>query len=52
LLDALQEGLDYPWLAPATLNARFSALARSAPALAFADAFSRPASAPDRLHRI
>jgi hypothetical protein len=48
LLDALQAGLDYPWLAPADLHARFTALARSVPALAFADAFSRPATAPDR----
>lgn len=48
LLGALQQGLDYPWLAPATLNARFRALARSAPAWAFAEAFSRPALPPDR----
>jgi hypothetical protein len=48
LLGALQQGLDYPWLAPARLNARFSALARSAPAWAFAEAFSRPALPPDR----
>lgn len=46
LLDALQEGLDYPWLAPAVLHARFAALARSTPTLAFVDAFSRPALAP------
>jgi hypothetical protein len=43
LLDALQEGLDYPWLTPAALHAHFTALARSTPALAFVDAFSRPA---------
>jgi hypothetical protein len=47
LLGALQENLNYPWLAPAVLLARFTTLARSTPALAFADAFSRPASAPD-----
>lgn len=51
LLDALQEGLDYPWLAPAALHANFTALARRTPALAFADAFSRPARAPDPRHR-
>jgi hypothetical protein len=51
LLDALQEGLAYPWLAPAALHAHFTALARRTPALVFADAFSRPASGPDRLHR-
>lgn len=51
LLDALQAGLDYPWLAPAALHAHFTALARSTPALAFADAFSRPACAPDLQHR-
>ena len=45
LLDALQEGLSYPWLAPAELHARFTALARSAPALAFVEAFSVPAEA-------
>jgi hypothetical protein len=50
LLDALQEGLDYPWLTPAALHAHFTALARSTPALAFVDAFSRPACAPDSLH--
>jgi hypothetical protein len=46
LLDALQDGLSYPWLAPADLHTHFSELARSAPALAFVDAFSRPADAP------
>ncbi|MFM0716475.1 hypothetical protein PQQ73_09055 [Paraburkholderia strydomiana] len=51
LLDALQASLDYPWLAPAALHAGFTALARSTPALAFADAFSRPAWAPDPRHR-
>jgi hypothetical protein len=50
LLEALQEGLDYPWLTPAALHAHFNALARSTPALAFVDAFSRPAYAPDSLH--
>jgi hypothetical protein len=44
LLDALQEGLSYPWLAPAELHARFTALARSTPALAFVEAFSVPAA--------
>lgn len=48
LLDALQAGLAYPWLAPAALHAHFTALARSSPALAFVEAFSRPAVAPAR----
>ncbi|MFM0201072.1 hypothetical protein PQR53_14500 [Paraburkholderia fungorum] len=46
LLEALQDGLSYPWLAPADLHARFTSLARSMPALAFVEAFSRPAVAP------
>jgi len=46
LLDALQQGLDYPWLAPGRLLARFTALSDSAPELAFARAFCRPAAAP------
>jgi hypothetical protein len=49
LLEALQAGLDYPWLTPDALHAHFATLARSTPALAFVDAFSRPASAPDSL---
>ncbi|WP_094780628.1 hypothetical protein [Paraburkholderia ribeironis] len=52
LLDALQAGLDYPWLAPAALHAHFTTLARDTPALAFIDAFSRPASAPDFSHPV
>jgi hypothetical protein len=43
LLEALQDGLSYPWLAPGDLHARFASLARSTPALAFVEAFSRPA---------
>lgn len=43
LLDALQDGLSYPWLVPADLHAHFTSLARSTPALAFVDGFSRPA---------
>ncbi len=50
LLDALQEGLSYPWLAPAELHARFTALARSTRALAFVEAFSVPAAAPAASH--
>ncbi|MFL9917781.1 hypothetical protein PQR75_20805 [Paraburkholderia fungorum] len=46
LLEALQDGLSYPWLAPGDLHARFASLARSTPALAFVEAFSRPAVAP------
>ncbi|AFT87551.1 hypothetical protein [Paraburkholderia phenoliruptrix] len=46
LLEALQEGLSYPWLAPAELQARFVEHVRSLPELAFAEAFSRPADAP------
>ncbi|MDR7006890.1 hypothetical protein [Paraburkholderia strydomiana] len=42
LLDALQEGLSYPWLPPAELHARFTELARRTPALSFVDAFARP----------
>jgi hypothetical protein len=45
LLEALQDGLSYPWLAPGDLHARFASLARSTPALAFVEAFSRPAVA-------
>ncbi|PQV47128.1 hypothetical protein [Paraburkholderia sp. BL21I4N1] len=45
LLHALQAGLPYPWLTPAVLHAHLAALARDMPALAFVDAFSRPASA-------
>lgn len=44
LLETLQQGLDYPWLAPAALFARFTALADSTPAMAFVQGFSRPAS--------
>ena len=47
LLEALQEGLSYPWLAPAELHARFAGHARSAPRLAFVEAFSRPAPGAD-----
>jgi hypothetical protein len=43
LLAALQDGLSYPWLAPAELRAHFEALAGSIPALAFARAFAAPA---------
>ncbi|SOE63541.1 hypothetical protein SAMN05446635_2354 [Burkholderia sp. OK233] len=46
LLEALQDGLSYPWLVPADLHAHFTSLARSTPALAFVEAFSRPAVAP------
>lgn len=46
LLDALQAGLAYPWLTPAALHEHLAALARDTPALAFVDAFSRPAIAP------
>ena len=46
LLKVLQEGLAYPWLTSAALQAHLTALARSMPALAFAEAFSRPAAAP------
>jgi hypothetical protein len=45
LLDALQEGLSYPWLPPAELHARFTELARRTPALSFVDAFARPVDA-------
>ena len=44
LLAALQGGLSYPWLKPATLREHFEALARSTPALAFVGAFAAPAS--------
>ncbi|WP_341313880.1 hypothetical protein WN982_00280 [Paraburkholderia sp. IMGN_8] len=47
LLAALQNGLSYPWLAPADMQQHFTSLARSTPAMAFVDAFSRPAAAPD-----
>ncbi|CAE6772288.1 hypothetical protein [Paraburkholderia haematera] len=43
LLEALQDGLSYPWLVPADLHAHFTSLARSTPALAFVGAFSRAA---------
>lgn len=46
LLEQLQAGLTYPWLAPAALHAHFTELTRTTPALAFVDAFSRPADAP------
>ncbi|RKF42752.1 hypothetical protein [Paraburkholderia fungorum] len=46
LLEALQDGLSYPWLAPADLHAHFTSLARCTPALAFVEAFSLPAAAP------
>lgn len=45
LLDALQDGLSYPWLAPAELHAHFTSLARSTPALALVEAFKHPAVA-------
>jgi hypothetical protein len=45
LLEALQDGLSYPWLAPAELHAHLTSLVRSTPALAFAEAFSRPSVA-------
>ena len=50
LLEALQEGLSYPWLAPAELHARFTELARSTPALAFVAAFARPVDASGSKH--
>jgi hypothetical protein len=43
LLAALQDGLSYPWLAPAELREHLEALARSTPALPFANAFAAPA---------
>lgn len=46
LLETLQDRLSYPWLAPADLQAHFTSLARGTPALAFAEVFSRPATAP------
>lgn len=46
LLDALQTGLAYPWLTPAALHEHLAALAGDTPALAFVEAFSRPAIAP------
>jgi len=46
LLAALQDGLSYPWLAPAALRECFEAVARTTPALAFVDAFAAPAAAP------
>ncbi|WP_144143792.1 hypothetical protein [Paraburkholderia sp. BCC1884] len=46
LVEALQGSLQYPWLTPGDLLARFTAFARSTPALAFIEAFSRPAVAP------
>jgi hypothetical protein len=49
LLDALQRGLDYPWLAPDRLLARFTELSDSAPALAFAKSFCQPAAPPSGL---
>ena len=45
LLEALQDGLSYPWLVPADLHTHLTSLARSTPALAFVEAFSRPAVA-------
>lgn len=45
LLEALQDGLSYPWLAPAELREHLTSLVRSTPALAFVEAFSRPAVA-------
>lgn len=44
LLAALQDGLSYPWLAPAALREHCEALAGSRPALAFVRAFAAPAS--------
>jgi hypothetical protein len=49
LLAALQGGLSYPWLKPATLREHFEALARSTPALGFVGAFAAPASPSDDL---
>ena len=46
LLEALQDGLAYPWLTSAALRAHLTTLARGMPALAFVEAFSRPAAAP------
>jgi hypothetical protein len=46
LLEKLQTGLAYPWLTPEALHAHFTSLARSTPALAFAEAFSHPSVAP------
>jgi len=45
LLEALQDGLSYPWLVPADLHTHLTSLARSTPALAFVEAFSRTAVA-------
>jgi hypothetical protein len=42
LLQATQAGLPYPWLHPAELRARYEALARSDPALAFVEDFKTP----------
>ena len=42
LLDTLQTGLDYPWLASSDLRARFAELARTVPSLAFAEGFAEP----------
>jgi hypothetical protein len=47
LLDVLQTGLDYPWLASADLLARFGEPGRSISALAFIRAFAEPAPLAD-----
>jgi hypothetical protein len=44
LLEALQEGLSYPWLTPVELRERFEALAGTIPALAFVRDFAEPAT--------